>query len=624
VGTVRDTDMKKLFVMLFAVGGCGAFVAPAATLDSNFQETIFASAGSQVTGLAWPPDGSNRLFASRKAGEIQIVKNGSVLAAPFATVSPVYLNSECGLIGICFDPNFAVNGYVYVFATVSSGEQQIIRYTAIGDVGTNKTVLVSNLPTAGQNHDGGAVGVGPDGKLYWAIGDNGNGTGVDADLVSLAAKVSRANLDGSVPADNPFADGPGGNNDYIWARGFRNPFTFTFQADTGKLWVNCVGTSYEQVFLVEAGDHAGWNDYENNQPAGYIKPKIKYRTNGTDARNLAAGSGAVRTGNVVTFTTTATHGFRQGEKITIAGVANGSFNGSVFVATVPSATTFTATQPGADTTSGGGTATTLDQGGALSGGCFYDSTGVPAAYRGNFFYGDYNSDRIMRATLSPSNTVLTVDYFVTSSANQIDIAVGPDGALYYAEHGGSIRRLAYTNFTSQEIIVTPTVVRMAEAGESALTIRLAQSPAGDVTVNVARTAGDTDISIASGGALTFTPANWSVPQIVRLQAATDGDVVSDAATLTVSAGGLTSQTVTVHAVDLLATPTLGPVMVESGAVHVGLSGQIGRTYVLEGNTNFVSPWTPVGTNTLTTDTTNILDASAGALPIRMYRAWLMP
>jgi glucose/arabinose dehydrogenase len=606
------------------VAGWGVLVARATTLDSNFQETTFATVGTEVTGLAWAPDGSNRLFASRKGGVIQIVKNGAVLPTPFATVSPIFLNSECGLIGICFDPNFMVNGYVYVFVTVSSSEQQIIRYKAVGDVGTNNTVLIPGLPTIGENHDGGGIGVGPDGKLYWSIGDNGNATGVDANLTSLASKVGRANLDGTVPADNPFVDGPGGNNDYIWARGFRNPFTFTFQPDTGALWVNCVGTSYEQVFLVEAGDHAGWNDYENNQPAGYIKPKIKYRTNGTDARNLVAGSGAVRTGNVVTFATTATHGFRQGEKITIAGVANGSFNGSVFVATVPSATTFIATQPGADATSGGGTATTLDQGGALSGGCFYDSTGVPAAYRGNFFYGDYNSDRIMRATLSPSNTVLTVDYFVTGSANQIDITVGPDGALFFAEHGGTIRRLAYTNFTSQEIIVTPTVVRMVEAGESALTIRLAQAPAGDVAVNIARTAGDPEISIASGAALTFTPANWSVPQIVRLQAAADGDATPDMAALTVSASGLTPQTVTVHAVDTVPRPVLGPVTVEPGAVRVSLSGQAGRTYVLEGNTNFVSPWTPVSTNALTTDTTNILDASAGALPMRFYRAWLIP
>jgi glucose/arabinose dehydrogenase len=233
----------RYLIVLLAAACCGSVLSTrGTTLDPNFSESIFAGVGSELTGMAWAPDGSNRLFVSRKGGSIVIVKNGALLPTPFATVSPLYTGSECGLIGICFDPDFMLNGYVYVFATVSSSEQQIIRYTAVGDIGTDKTVLIPGLPTRGVNHDGGAIGVGPDGKLYWAVGDNGNGTGVDADLTSLAAKVGRANLDGSVPADNPFVDGPGGNNDYIWARGFRNPFTFNFQPETGALWVNCVGT----------------------------------------------------------------------------------------------------------------------------------------------------------------------------------------------------------------------------------------------------------------------------------------------------------------------------------------------------------------------------------------------
>src|SRR5437660_829703 len=84
--------------------------------------------------------------------------------------------------------------------------------------------------------------------IYWAIGDNGNGSGANADLTSLASKIGRANRTGTVPGDNPFVDGAGPNNDYIWARGFRNPFTFTFQRSTGQLWSNTVGTNWEQVF----------------------------------------------------------------------------------------------------------------------------------------------------------------------------------------------------------------------------------------------------------------------------------------------------------------------------------------------------------------------------------------
>ena len=108
-------------------------------------------------------------------------------------------------------------------------------------MGINKTVILSGLPTHGNNHDGGAIGIGWDGKIYCAIGDNGSADGVNGDLLSMASKVIRLNRDGSIPNDNPFNDGAGPNNDYIWARGFRNPFTLTFQPSTGNLWVNTVG-----------------------------------------------------------------------------------------------------------------------------------------------------------------------------------------------------------------------------------------------------------------------------------------------------------------------------------------------------------------------------------------------
>jgi hypothetical protein len=429
-----------------------------------------------------------------------------------------------------------------------------------------------------------------------------------------------------VPSDNPFVDGPGGNNDYIWARGFRNPFTLSFQPDTGLLWVNCVGTSYEQVFVVHAGDHAGWNDYENNQPAGYITPKIKYRTNGADTRSLVGGTGAARTDHVVTFTTTAAHGFRRGEKIAISGVADASFNGSVFVASAPGATVFTVLQDGPDATSGGGSAVTLNQGGCVTGGCFYDSTSVPPAYRGNFFYGDLNSGRIMRATLDASNEVTTVDYFGTGIVNAIDNVIGPDGALYYAAHAGTVYRLAYTNYAAQQLVVTPAHVRLVEGGAAALTVRLAVAPAADTTVTVARSSGAATLQVAAGDTLTFTPENWSVPQVVRLQAAFDHDAENDTAEFSVSADGATAEAVTVYSRDVKALEPFSVQVAagESGTgaepVRISLLGQPDVTYVLEAAPDLLGSWTPLVTNTLTGNSTNFADLESTNLPWRFYRA----
>jgi glucose/arabinose dehydrogenase len=212
-----------------------------AVLEPGFTDGAYITDSNLnfATGLAWAPDGSNRLFVARKGGQVRVVENGALLTTPFST-DTVFTNSECGLIGLAFDRDYVTNRYLYLFMTVSSTEQQIVRYTDSGNVGMNRTVIVSGLPTVGNNHDGGAVGIGFDNKLYWAIGDLGNGTGVDANLTSLAAKVGRANLDGTVPNDNPFVDGAGPNNDYIWARGFRNPFTFTFQLDSGEK-IKCRG-----------------------------------------------------------------------------------------------------------------------------------------------------------------------------------------------------------------------------------------------------------------------------------------------------------------------------------------------------------------------------------------------
>jgi len=513
-------------------------------LDANFpaNHTIFVNDAtnlSAITSMAWAPDNSNRLFVTRKDGQLRIIQNGTLLATPFATVS-VYTNSECGLLSVCFDPNYATNKFVYVFRTLSASEQQIVRFTDTNNVGQNLTVIVPGLPTAGQNHDGGGISVGPDGKLYWAIGDNGNGTGVNADMASLAAKVGRANLDGTVPADNPFVDGAGPNNDYIWARGVRNPFTHTWQPSTGKLWVNVVGTNWEQTFIVSRGDHCGYNNYENNQPTGFITPVIAYSTNSSVSANRTIAS-VSRSGNVATYTTTNAHMFRTGGSITISGVANGTFNGVFHVASTPSDTTFTVAQSQPDATdNSGGSIVPLAVGGCITGGAFYDSTLFAPQYRGNFFFGDYNSGNLQRVVLDTNNTITSVDIFAVNLGKMIDVNVGPDGALYYARHTGTIYRLV-PSAPAQGIVVTPANLSVAEGGTGMYAVRLASAPTSDVVVSVARSAGRTGLS-APAGTLTFTAANFSTPQYVTISAALDEDTTNDAATFTFSAsGGIASQ-----------------------------------------------------------------------------------
>ena len=458
--------------------------------DSGFTETSFASGLSEPVQMAWAPDGTNRLFVTEKSAGVRVIENGALLATPFATFPQLYTNSECGVLGICFDNAYAANRYVYVFVTVSATEQRIVRFTDVNNVGTGRTTILGGLPTEGINHDGGALGMGPDGKLYFAIGDNGVKKGVDGDLTSLAAKVGRCNADGSVPNDNPFADGAGPINDYIWATGFRNPFTLTFQPGTGKLWLNVVGSTpegqtephstagYEQVFIIHAGDDGGYDDYEGNQPAApryttpfvrpLIRPKIQYKTDYFGEQGQVRSlSGGQRSGGSVTFTTTTAHPYRVGQAIVITGA--GALDGT-YAVSATTGTTFTAPAPGANASASGGSAAPLVQGGAIAGGAFYDSTAFPVAYRGDFFYADYNAGRIMRATLNAQDQLQSIQLFVDNANSPTDVAIGPDGALYYLEIGsGEVHRVAFD--AVQGLVVSPTAVQLKEGATGQFTDR---------------------------------------------------------------------------------------------------------------------------------------------------------
>ena len=130
--------------------------------------------------------------------------------------------------------------------------------------------------------------------------------------------------------------------------------------------------------------------------------------------------------------------------------------------------------------------------------------------------------------------------------------------------------------TAQDLIVSPTALNILEGGAGVFTVRLAAPPAGNVTVDVTRTAGDSNLTVASSPALTFTAANYATPQIVYVTAAEDSDTINDFATFTVSSTGLASQSVSVNAIDnddglLLSTSVLNINEGATGTFSVSLS-----------------------------------------------------
>jgi glucose/arabinose dehydrogenase len=238
-----------------------SFQLRAATLPAGFTETQFGSNLSGVpTAMAFAPDG--RLFVCQQNGQLRVIKNGTLLATPFVSLS-VSSSGERGLLGIAFDPNFGTNQFIYVYYTVSAApiHNRISRFTANGDLAAaGSEVVLMDLDDLSNatNHNGGAIHFGPDGKLYVGVGENANSANAQT-LNNRLGKILRMNSDGTIPTDNPFVNTAMGVNRAIWALGLRNPYTFGFQPGTGRMFINDVGEgTWEEIDDGIAGSNYGW------------------------------------------------------------------------------------------------------------------------------------------------------------------------------------------------------------------------------------------------------------------------------------------------------------------------------------------------------------------------------
>lgn len=273
---LRTSVMLAVFTLFISIQAKAA-----QPTEAGFFVTPYVTGLSEPIAMEFAPDG--RLFVAEKGGKVLIIQNGAAQDEPFATIS-VYSLFECGLLGLALDPNFADNHYIYFFATVTNEEQQILRYTEVDGIGTDPTVIRAGLPTQGSFHNGGCLRVGPDGKLYFSIGDNTRSEN-GQDLTTLAGKISRINLDGTTPNDNPFKT-PTNQPRSAFALGFRNPFRFCFAPD-GRLFVDDVGSDgderREEVNLVHAGSNGGWPDAEGtaNPDPAFIQPIYNYHDEGS-------------------------------------------------------------------------------------------------------------------------------------------------------------------------------------------------------------------------------------------------------------------------------------------------------------------------------------------------------
>lgn len=298
---------------------------------------------SAPVAIVSAPGETNRLFVVEQPGRIVVITN---LANPTRTVfldlsGRVLYGGEQGLLGLAFHPGYATNRYFYVFYTLNTN-------AAVGDSTrhdrlsrfetspanphlalTNSEVVLINQRDEASNHNGGDLHFGPDGYLYVALGDEGgandnwnNSQRIDKDFFAGLLRLDVDQRPGSlppnahpagttnyaVPPDNPFVGATSFNGSAVnpasvrtefWAVGLRNPWRFSFDAATGRLYCGDVGQgAWEEINVITGGGNYGWAYREGahagpkTPPAGFtsIDPVLEYaHGSGTNQGNSVTG-----------------------------------------------------------------------------------------------------------------------------------------------------------------------------------------------------------------------------------------------------------------------------------------------------------------------------------------------
>lgn len=275
---------------------------------------LVASGLSQPVDITSTEDG--RLFIVEQSGRIKIINpDHTVVETPFLDIQDRVNNQgwERGLLGLVFHPDYAENGYFYVNYTGAAGTTHIARFSVsendpmVADPESELTLLTVDQPYS--NHNAGDLNFGPDGYLYIGLGDGGSGGDPQdrsQNRLNLLGKMLRIDVDNgdpyAIPEDNPFAFDDF-TLDEIWAIGLRNPWRFSFDRETGDMWIGDVGQNeWEEIDFEPAGTSGGlnygWRCYEGfetynttdcQEESAYVPPVHVYPNSASAGCSVTGG-----------------------------------------------------------------------------------------------------------------------------------------------------------------------------------------------------------------------------------------------------------------------------------------------------------------------------------------------
>ncbi|HYC00527.1 MAG TPA: PQQ-dependent sugar dehydrogenase [Candidatus Limnocylindrales bacterium] len=300
-GDLDDGDGCSSFCQLENESALCTGIAPAAgtAIDAVFVSDDF----TVPTFLTAPRLDPLRLYVTERAGYIRVLSlvDGTVNPTPFLDISNLTTTGgERGLFSMAFDPDYDSNGRFFVSYTNLSGDLVLARYEVdqgdptVADESTRQELLVVPHPGA-ANHNGGQLQFGGDGYLYWSMGDGGSGHNSQDDTL-LLGKLLRLDVDHdsapfiTVPASNPGYAGGTSDIEYVWSKGLRNPWRFSFDRLTGDLYIGDVGgQQIEEIDFAPGastgGENYGWGIFEGTRcrmepcpdpPTGFTMPVHEY------------------------------------------------------------------------------------------------------------------------------------------------------------------------------------------------------------------------------------------------------------------------------------------------------------------------------------------------------------
>jgi glucose/arabinose dehydrogenase len=239
----------------------GALPSPALGAQPSLRATVVQSGLVNPWDVAFAPGG--QMFVTERPGRVRVFGNGNKGATLLATttIPNVRAIGEAGVMGIAVDGNFGTNRYVYVCASrLVSGQwlNQVIRYrvTTGWQLAFSKYVIRFGM-RANTTHNGCAVEIGPDNKLWVSMGDSAN-EALAQNPTALNGKILRMNRNGTVPSDNPIMPGTS-TRTRVYSMGHRNPQGIAFDETTGRVYAIEHGPNVsDEINWIRPGKNYGW------------------------------------------------------------------------------------------------------------------------------------------------------------------------------------------------------------------------------------------------------------------------------------------------------------------------------------------------------------------------------